>query len=363
MKLEKQRAFIIRFVFIMILLALVYVGIKYVFPLLMPFIIGMIIAASFKGLIDRIEKKSKWNRALISILALLIFYGIIGFVVSLIGIQFFGFISSLFQSLPQTYQNSFLPALQIVAGDLGDKWPQMKPYLDDFVKDINLTIFNYISTISSQVVSMATGIASHVPTLLIKLIFTIVSSFFFTIDYHKMSDFMMRQFSDDRKPMILKMKNNITSSLGKFVKAYTMIILITFAELSIGFWILGIPTPYLFGGLVAIIDIMPILGTGAVLIPWSIIAFILGNTKIGAGMLILYITITVVRQILEPRIVGQQIGLHPIITLILMYVGAQLMGILGLLTLPIIATILVKLDSEGSIYLFRHNNADKETEK
>lgn len=362
MKLERQRAFIIRFVFILILLILVYVGIKYVFPLLMPFILGMIVAVSFRHVIDKVEKKTHIKRTFISIVLLLVFYGILGFILSMIGIQFFGFISSLFKSLPATYQNSFLPALQIVTNDISDKWPEMKPYLDTFVKDINMTIFNYISNVSSKVVSTVTGIASQVPTLLIKLIFTIVSSFFFTIDYYKISGFFMSQFSEARKPMIIKMKNNVTGTLGKFAKAYTTIILITFVELSLGFWIMGIPTPYLFGGLVAIIDIMPILGTGAVIIPWSIIAFILGNTKIGAGMLILYITITVVRQVIEPKIVGQQIGLHPIVTLILMYVGAQLMGLLGLLTLPILATILVKLDSEGSIYLFRHQNTEKAAE-
>lgn len=98
---------------------------------------------------------------------------------------------------------------------------------------------------------------------------------------------------------------------------------------------------------------MPILGTGSILVPWSIIAFIMGNTKIGIGMLVLYILITVVKQIIEPKIVGQQIGLHPIITLILMYVGVNLMGLLGLLALPILATILVKLNNEGSIRLFK----------
>ncbi len=92
--------------------------------------------------------------------------------------------------------------------------------------------------------------------------------------------------------------------------------------------------------MVAIIDILPILGTGAILLPWSIIAFILGNYKIGIGILLLYIVITAVRQTIEPKIVGQQIGLHPIVTLLLMYVGAQLMGVLGLLLLPIIATII-----------------------
>ena len=89
------------------------------------------------------------------------------------------------------------------------------------------------------------------------------------------------------------------------------------------------------------------------MLPWSVIAFIMGNTKIGMGMLILYIVITVVRQIIEPKIVGQQISLYPIITLVLMYVGAQLMGVLGLLILPIMATILIKLNKEGSIHLFK----------
>lgn len=151
----------------------------------------------------------------------------------------------------------------------------------------------------------------------------------------------------------MKLKDNVIGSLGKFIKAYSLIISVTFIELSIGFWILKVPNPFLFGGLIALIDIMPIIGTGAILIPWFIIAFIMGNTTMGVGILILYIIITAVRQTIEPRIVGQQIGLHPIVTLILMYVGAQLMGVLGLLLLPILATILVKLNKEGTIHLYK----------
>ncbi|MDF2485864.1 MAG: putative rane protein, partial [Herbinix sp.] len=149
------------------------------------------------------------------------------------------------------------------------------------------------------------------------------------------------------------LKDNGIGTLGKFIRAYTAIISITFIELSIGFWILGIPNPFLFGVLIAIVDVMPILGTGAILLPWAIISLVIGNTKVGIGMLLLYIIITAVRQTVEPRIVGQQIGLHPILTLILMYVGAQLMGVLGLLSLPIIATILVKMNEDGTIHLFK----------
>lgn len=358
MNLEKQKAVIIHCIFIFLLLILIYVGIKYVFPLLMPFVIGIIIAMAFRNLIDLIEAKTSIKRAFISVFVLLLFYSLIGFILSMLGVKMFNFISSLFNSLPVLYKDTLLPALQIVTDDIADKFPSIQTYLNDFINNIDQSIFNFITNISTKVVGAVTGLASSVPTLLIKLIFTIVSSFFFTIDYYKITQFIIGQFKEERKEMIIKVKDNVVGSLGKFLKAYTAIISITFIELSIGFWIMGIPTPFLFGGLVAIIDIMPILGTGAVILPWSIVAFIMGNTKIGIGMLVLYIVITVVRQILEPKIVGQQIGLHPLVTLILMYVGAQLMGILGLLILPIIATILVKLDKEGSVHLYKRQESN-----
>ena len=130
--------------------------------------------------------------------------------------------------------------------------------------------------------------------------------------------------------MVLRLKDDGIGTIVKFIKAYSAIISITFIELSVGFWILRIPNPFLLGAMIAIIDILPILGTGAVLIPWAIIALVLGQTKIGIGMFVLYIIITAVRQAIEPKIVGEQIGLHPIMTLILMYVGSTAYGRTGI---------------------------------
>ena len=335
-------------------MVLVYAGIKYVLPLLMPFIIGIIIAMAFRGLIDMIGKKIHIKRAFIAVIVLLAFYFLLGLIISLIGAKVVGFISTLFNNLPGLYKGSFLPAMQTVTDNLADRFPNIKTYLDNFMSNIDQSAFSFISETSTKVVSMATRLAGQVPTILIKLVFTIVSSFFFTIDYYKITQFVMSQVGGNKQGTIARLKDNVIGSLGKFIKAYSVIIFITFMELSFGFLILGIPTPFLFGLVVAIIDIMPILGTGAVLLPWSVISLIMGNTKIGIGMLVLYIIITVVRQIIEPKIVGQQIGLHPIVTLILMYIGAQLMGILGLLILPIMATILVKLNKEGSIHILKN---------
>ncbi|WP_077610846.1 sporulation integral membrane protein YtvI [Clostridium sp. Marseille-P2415] len=353
MSLEKQKAFIIHCIFGFILLIMVYAGIKYVFPLLMPFVIGIVVAMAFRNVIDLLEEKTHIKRTIISIVVLISFYSLVGLIISLIGAKFFHFISTLFNSLPSLYKETLQPVFQMMTDNMFDRFPSIKIYMDDFINNIGQSIFTYLSNISTKVVGMVTGLASQVPTLLIKVIFTIVSSFFFTIDYYKISNFLIHQFRSEQRDVIIKIKDNIIGSLGKFIKAYALIISITFLELSLGFKLLSIPTPFLLGGIVAIIDIMPILGTGAVLLPWSIIAFSMGDTKTGLGMLVLYIFITVIRQILEPKIIGQQIGLHPIVTLILMFIGAQLMGILGLLILPVIATILVKLNREGSIHLFK----------
>lgn len=353
MSLDKQKAFIIRVIYIVFILLLGYIGIKYILPLLMPFVIGIIIALIFRHPIDMIQKKTKLKRPYISILILLLFYGLLGLIISLIGFKVFTFLQDLFGNAPSVYKNTILPALQNASEKFIKTYPEGQKYLDNFMSNIDTSVFNFLNNSSATVLSKITSFAGQLPALLIKMIFTIVASFFFTIDYYKITRFIILQFSGERREMILKLKDNGIGTIGKFLRAYTIIISITFTELSIGFWIIGIPNPFLFGGLVAIIDVLPILGTGAVLLPWSIISFIIGNTRIGIGMLVLYIIITAVRQTIEPKIVGQQIGLHPLVTLLLMYVGAQLMGVLGLFLLPIIATILLKLNKDGTIHLIK----------
>ncbi len=348
MNLEKQKAFIIYIIYIAMILGLGYIVIKYLLPMLMPFVIGLVIAVVFRKLIDFIEAKLHIKRAFISIFILIVFYGLLVLMFSFIGVKIFTFLRDLFGRLPTLYEQTIQPAISKLADDLVQQFPQIKPYIEN----LNDTIFGFVTSASSSVIGMITGIAGALPMLLIKLIFMVVSSFFFTIDYYRITNFVIRQFKGERRAMVLKLKDNGIGTLGKFFRAYATIISITFVELSVGFWIIGIPNAPLYGALIAVIDVLPILGTGAVLVPWSVIAFILGTNRIGFGMLILYIIITAVRQAIEPKIVGQQIGLHPILTLLLMYVGTQLMGVLGLLLLPVIATILKKLNDEGTIQLF-----------
>jgi len=115
---------------------------------------------------------------------------------------------------------------------------------------------------------------------------------------------------------------------------------------------------------VGVVDAFPIVGSGTVLIPWGIISLVTGNISRGIGILILYVVITVIRQIIEPRIVGKHVGLRPVVTLVCMYAGTKLFGGLGLFGLPITVAIISDLNSTGVIHLFeRVSDNDKETQQ
>lgn len=353
MNLEKQKAFIIRFIYITLIMGLGYVVIKYFLPLLMPFVIGLIISVIFRRPIDTIKDKLKIHRTLVSISVLILFYGIILLLISFLGLKVFNYIKTILSGLPSLYKTTIEPAFRQTSDNLILHLPEIEPVLNEYIDNISQSIFSFVTTASSTVLGTITGLAGQLPSLLVNLLFTIVSSFLFTIDYYKISDFIMKQFSGRRKDVILKLKENGVGAIGQFIKAYAIILSITCLEISVGFWIIGIPNPFLFGFLIALVDIMPILGTGAVLLPWSIIGFVIGSNRIGIGMLILYIVITAVRQSIEPKIIGQQIGLHPVVTLLCMFVGVNLMGILGLLLLPVIATLLKKLNDDEVITLLK----------
>lgn len=153
--------------------------------------------------------------------------------------------------------------------------------------------------------------------------------------------------------MITEIASSARTVVWKILRVYALMMTITFVELYIGFSLLKFPMPMLLGFLVAIVDILPVLGTGTVLIPWAMILCILGKSGLGAGVFVLYLVITVVRQTLEPKVIGQQVGLHPVVTLLCIFAGAQLIGILGIFTFPVIATMIKKMNDEGTIRVFR----------
>ena len=353
MRVERRKNFLINFFYFALILGLAYIGIKYLVPALLPFVIGIVIAVIFKGPADKLAKLTGIKRSYIAIIMLFVFYAIFAGVVVLVGAQLTSLIQGTVSKIPGFYTDTIEPLLIDLTDNFFVNFPQFEYYIDDILDSVSDSVYTFLTNLSTSLVSGAALLATKIPSLLINSVFTIVSSFFFTIDYHDFTEFVFRQLPEKTAIQARGIKENVILTLWKYLKSYVFLMSITFIELTIGMVILGIGNPLAVGAIISIIDVLPVLGTGTVLIPWAIIGFIFNDLKIGIGMLLLYIIITAVRQTLEPRVIGKQIGLHPIATLISIFVGGQLFGIVGIFLVPITLTVVKQMNDEGVIHLFK----------
>ena len=147
--------------------------------------------------------------------------------------------------------------------------------------------------------------------------------------------FLKSLIPQGKRHFIMDVVRYAKTAVTAFIKSYSILFVVTFMELWIGLSVLRIPYSLAIAFGIALFDLMPVLGTGGILLPWVVIAGIAGNYGMALGVGILYIVITVVRNSLEPRIVGGEIGLHPLATLVAMMLGLGLMGLVGMLLFPI----------------------------
>ncbi|MEG0617005.1 MAG: sporulation integral membrane protein YtvI [Oscillospiraceae bacterium] len=354
---EKMRAFIIKFVFYTIILGLIYLGTKYVLPFLTPFIFGFFFAFILKPIINWIVSKAHINRKPVSVLVLIVFYFVVGTLLTVLGTRVVVMLRDVFMSLPAFYDNSISPALMSIQDKVEALVLNLNPTMLDFIDAAGNSIANslsgFVTSLSTGAISLVTSTATRVPSFFVKFILTIIVSFFCVVDYYKITGFFIRQLSEKNKQILFKIKSNGIDVIAHFAKAYAILLTVTFVELTIGLSLLRVDNALLIALAVACVDILPVIGTGTVIIPWGIITLILGNIPLGAGLLILYAIVTIVRQSLEPRVIGKQIGLYPLVTLGCMFVGAQLFGIVGLFGLPIAVTTILQLSKSEDFKIFK----------
>ena len=152
--------------------------------------------------------------------------------------------------------------------------------------------------------------------------------------------------------VIKKFRNSTLSVIKKYISSYLLILLMTYAIMLTGLWILRVEHVWVIALLIAVLDILPVLGVGTVLIPWSIFSFAEGNRALGIGLILLFVANAIIRQLAEPKIVGKSLNLHPIITLMMIYVGLSLFGIFGAIILPVIAVsigVILKRDDSAEV--------------
>ena len=345
--MDIKKNFVINAAFYGIIALLVVIGWKYFLPAMMPFVVGFAIASIVQLPLKRQKLKKPVHRKLAAAGLCLMFYALMVFLMVFFSMKIIAEIGDLAGMLPNWIYDYVYP----MVWDMGDRIQLILEPIDmslaqlvnEVGKALASTAAGYATKISAWLVGMVAAWAVSIPGALIQIIITVVSSFYIAADYQSVIDFLKRLIPASRRDSVVQVVGYARGAVAAYIKSYSILFCITFVELWIGLSILDIPYALALAFGIALFDLMPILGVGGILLPWCGVALILGNLQVGIGILVLYLIITAVRNIAEPRIVGKEIGLHPLATLVTMVVGLHLAGLIGMLMLPICLVALVKL--------------------
>ena len=205
--------------------------------------------------------------------------------------------------------------------------------LDELMLD---ALGKLMGSLTSALPSAAVGLVVKIPEIILTVAVLLISAFYFCTDKERIGKGISSLMPDTMRSKLPETKKKITRTLTSYLKAYLLIMLLTFCEMFVGLSLLGVNYALLLSVIIAIVDILPILGTGTILIPWALFSFAVSNSKLGIGLLILYAAVSIIRQLIEPKIVGDSLGIHPLATLASIYVGIKLLGFGGIFIGPIV---------------------------
>lgn len=357
MKLEKRKQFIVNFLYFAIILGVVILLTRYALGVLMPFIVALLVSLLLKPAVAFFNEKLKLPRSIAGIVLVVLFYALVGFLLSVIGIQLFAAAKSFFLLLPSLYANTIAPWFQNLFVSLQTFVEKLDPdtaaTYNAIVSNVSTSLGGTVVNISKSVVSWVTNLTLKTPGLLLKLLITVIATIFLTADFPRIKAFVMRQLSVRICDLLHNARVQLGRTLWSYTRSYAMILAITFVEIGLGLSIIGVNNAFGIAILIALFDILPVVGSGIVLLPWTIFTLFSGNLPTGIGLAVLYVVVIVVRQIMEPKIVGDRVGLHPLVTLLSMVLGTYLFGGIGLLGLPITVALLHALNKQGAIHLYK----------
>lgn len=373
-KVEKKRAFLIDLLYAVAIMALIYVFFKYCFAVATPFLLSFFFAVILQRPIRWLDKKTKnkyhtfWSILLVLLCVAIILGPVISIIAALfkeIG-NFASYLGNQLNDLPTfllTLQNEILKALKFLPDSIYTSVSEnITQFFGNLINDFDVSKLGInMSSITSTLTSGISGVYSvvkNIPSIIIAVVIGIIACILFTKDYKRVVRFIKLQLPDKHKNLLSETKKVFSSTILKMCRAYGLIMFITFCENFIGLSILNLigvmDNNYVFVIAIgiAIFDILPVAGSGGILIPWALVALVTGNVGQCIGLLVIYAIITVVRQYIEPKIVGNSLGVHPLVTLAGLYFGLKLFGFMGMFIVPICVMTVKAFNDAGRIHLY-----------
>ena len=360
---SSRRRFIVNAAYFAIIAGIVFLVFRYLLNLIWPFFLAFLFAWLLSPVIRWLTTKCRIRHDISVALSLIVFFSLVGGLAVLITTRVVSLVSDAVTWLPRLYSDTISPGLDALADSLRELAGRVSPEAADMVESSLPTVISSIGSavtgVTMRIVTGLSGMVSRIPTRLLSALICVIATVFTTADFPRITSFLLRQVPDRARHIISEAKDSLKHVIRKYGRSYGIIMGITFLEILCGLLILRQRGAVLIALAIAVFDIFPIVGAGMILGPWGIVCLLSGSTGKGVGLLLIYVVEIIVRQVIEPRIVGRQVGLHPLITLMAMFVGSKLFGAVGLVGLPISCAIVQSLDAAGVIHIIKRENAPR----
>ena len=328
----------------------IYLGIRALIYF-MPFVIVWFLAFIASPLVTWLERRlkivKKLGSAITIILVLAACVGVIYFAISRIWVE----IASLIQNFPEMYKD-----LEAGFMEIGTKGEQLFARLPQGVQNgwqammqnLDQTMGKLIGEMSEPTMEVAGSVAKRIPSIFVATIVTFVSAYFFIAQREEIIIWAKKISPQPIVSRMTMVMDNLKYAVGGYFKAQFKIMAVVFLMLLAGFSLIGVHFSILLALGIAFLDFLPFFGTGTALIPWAVYKFLVGNYRMAIALLILYAVTQVVRQLIQPKLVGDSMGMNPLLTLILLYIGYKLGSVLGMIFAVPVGMIVVNLYQAGA---------------
>ena len=339
-----------------LLVAGIYLGLRFLLVPLLPFLIALGLSVLLEPWIQRCRRRLGLRRdftaaAFTTLLLLAAAGGLWALAGTLLEQA-----SACLEALPQLLRRlpHLLDGLEARYAGLYRACPaEVRLWLDGALERLSEEGLSLVSDASGALLTWASGLVGRLPGILLFLATTVLAAYFTAVSYPAIIAFIRRQVPRRWQSHLSAAASTLRSTFWKWLKAESLLCLVTFCLLLAGFLYLRLDYALLMAVLSALVDALPVLGAGTVLVPWAIYHLLLGSFPRGIALLALYAIILLVRSLLEPRVMAAQAGLPPLSALLAMYLGYQLFGVGGMLLLPILLLFVKQLQDSGVVHLWK----------
>lgn len=333
-----------------VILCLVFI-LPRVLVFFMPFVVGFILSLIANPVVKFLEKKIKIKRKYGTVLIIILVIAAVVLLCYAVGAGIFQGLKGFAEYLPTMYADAEVEVLK--AGESIQNLIRKIPFMREFdMKQLEDALQNIMGDLVSgdnePTVSAISGFAKSIPSVLVSVVMGLLATYFFIADRDRLVEAVNSHLPTSFREKTMQMYAQILKAVGGYFKAQFKIMGVIYVVITIGLMILKVNFAWLIGFGIAFLDMLPVFGTGTVLMPWAVVKFLSGHPATAVGMLVLYVVSLLVHQLIQPKLIGESVGMDPFATLFFMYIGYQFRGVLGMIIAIPVGMLLINFYKAGA---------------